>query len=128
MVLKKEWLLILLRQFWVITLICAEIPPILPTFAFLLSLECQHIVMTNVLVLLCIVIVTFQLSHSLKKSQNFLRVLNHTLGTAGLEQENRKIDSWIIFLFWNPVLKALRIIRTYKVKRQVVWICYPSIQ
>lgn len=47
---------------------------------------------SNVLELLCIVIITFDLTHSLKKSQEFLGVLNHTLGTAGLEQENRKID------------------------------------
>lgn len=48
----------------------------------------------------------------MKKSQKFLGVLIYTLGTAGLEQENQKIDGESCFYSEN-VLKALRITGTY---------------
>lgn len=67
---------------------------------------------SNVFILLCIVIISFDLTHSMKKSQKFLGVLIYTLGTAGLEQENQKIDGESCFYSEN-VLKALRITGTY---------------
>lgn len=52
----------------------------------------------------------------LKKCWDFLGFSKYILRTATLEQENRKIDSWIIFLFWKLVSKFLRIIGVYKAK------------